>query len=176
MKMDREAMIESVLQSHLNRYPEMKIQDLYKLLHQAALGSEHAFLDPESARDWLTRELAEMSDGPRESLIDPISLDGGIVRIHLRPFVTAGYDADELLESFIRTAREYQGNARLLEEYWRAAVKTAYFAVGTMDKFIQTMKKQNYPPVHHSAEYERIYRPAYRVVAQEFCPATWLAR
>jgi len=32
--------IEKVLQSHLSRYPSLQMQDLYKLLHQAALGSE----------------------------------------------------------------------------------------------------------------------------------------
>jgi hypothetical protein len=60
-------LIETILQDHITRYPRMQIQDLYKLLHQAALGSEHAVLDPESAWLWLARELGKMGDGIMES-------------------------------------------------------------------------------------------------------------
>ena len=70
-------MIERILRSHISHYPSMQIQDLYKLLHQAAIGSEHALANPESARNWLTRELAEMGEGILELLTDPISADGG---------------------------------------------------------------------------------------------------
>ena len=38
-------------------------QDICKLLHKATLGSKHVASDPESARDRLTRESAEMGDG-----------------------------------------------------------------------------------------------------------------
>ena len=167
-------MIESVLYSHLSRYPALQIQDLYKLLHQAAMGSEHALSDLESARNWLIRELAEMGEGLLEPLIDPISADGGIVRVHLRPYIAAGHDPDLLLDAFIRTANEYHGNAHLLEQFWQAAVNMAHFPTAKMDEFIRSMKAQNYSAVHHSSEYEKLYRPAYRVVALVFCSETWL--
>jgi len=166
-------MIETVLQSHLSRYPAMQVQDVYKLVHQASMGSEHAVPNPESARKWLTRELAKMGQGPLEPLIDPISADGEIVRIHLRPYVATGHDPDSLLEAFIRTANEYRGEIRLLEEYWQAAVNTAKFPLAEMDEFFRSVKAQNYPAVHHSREYEKSYRPAYRVVARAFCPDSW---
>ena len=74
-----------ILQDHLARYPKMQARDVYKLLHQAAMGSEHAVTDIASARAWLERELAEIGPGPAEPLVDPISPDGQIARIHLRP-------------------------------------------------------------------------------------------
>lgn len=167
-------MIEPVLQSHLNRYPAMQMQDLYKLIHQAALGSEHAVSDPESARNWLNRELVEMGEGPMEPLVDSISADGEIVRIHLRPFVVARRDLDILLEAFIGTANEYRGDVHLLEGYWQTAMALARFPSVEMDKFIRSMKENNYPAVHHSPIYEKLYHPAYRIVARAFCPPTWL--
>jgi len=167
-------MIETILRSHLSRYPAMQIQDLYKLLHQAAMGSEHAVTNPASARNWLKRELAEMGEGPTEPLIAPISADGRIARIHLRPFVAAGYDPDLLLEAFIRTANEFHGDVLLLEQYWQAAIATAKFPAAEMEEFIRSMKEQNYPAMHHSSEYEKLYRPAYRVVALVFCSDKWL--
>jgi hypothetical protein len=138
------------------------------------MGSGHAVTNPESARDWLVRELAEMGEGPTELLIDPISPDGRIARIHLRPFVAAGHDPDVLLDAFIRTANEYHGDVRLLEQYWQAAMATSKFPAVEMEEFIRSMKVRNYPAVHHSTEYEKLYRPAYRVVAGTFCPDTWL--
>ena len=75
--------IENVVQDHLSRYPELQIQDLYKLLHQAALGSEQAVPDSASAERWLTMELREMGEGIVEPLIDPISHNGDVVRVHL---------------------------------------------------------------------------------------------
>ena len=167
-------MIEAILRSHLSRYPVMQIQDLYKLVHQASMGSEHAVTDTQSARNWLTRELAEMGEGLLEPLIAPISADGEIARVHLRPYIAAGHDPDLLLEAFIRTASDYHGDVRLLEQYWQAAVTTAKFPAAKMDKFFLSMKAKFYPAVHHSTEYEKLYRPAYRVVALAFCPDTWL--
>ena len=157
-------MIETVLHSHLKRYPAMQIQDLYKLLHQAALGSEHAISNPEAARNWLTRELAEMGDGPAEPLVDPISPDRKIARIHLRPFASAQHNPELLLGAFIRTANELHGDVDLLEEYWQAASKLAVFNPKEMDMFMGSMRTKGYPAVHHSSDYEKLYRPAYRVV------------
>lgn len=62
-------MIESIPRKHLTRYPLLQIQNLYKLLHQAALGSEHALTDRLPVERWLRRELAEMGEGiPDDSL------------------------------------------------------------------------------------------------------------
>ena len=72
-------MFESILASHFARYPAMQLTDLYKLIHQAALGSEHAICAEASAREWLTRELAEMGVGPAEPLPDLLSVQTGIV-------------------------------------------------------------------------------------------------
>jgi hypothetical protein len=166
-------MIESVLQFHLNRYPKMQIQDVYKLLHQASLGSEHAVSNPESARRWLVRELAEMGEGISEPLIDPISPDGKIVRVHLRPYVAAGYDLDLLLDAFVRTANNYRGDIQLLEQYWQDAVGMARFSTREMDDFFSALKEKNYPAVHHSAEYGKHFHPAYRVVFLTSCPNIW---
>jgi len=167
-------MIENVLHSHFSRYSALQIQDVYKLLHQAALGSEHAVSDPEIARNWLTRELSEMGEGPPEPLIDPISPKGKIVRVHLRPFVVAGHDPDVLLDAFVRTANEHHGDLRLLEQLWQAAIATTKFPVEEMEEFIRSMREQDYPAVHHSYEYEKLYRPAYRILALAYCPDKWL--
>lgn len=160
--------IEVVLRAHFLRYPAMQIQDVYKLVHQAALGSEHAISSSEGARKWMERELAEMGTGPDEPVIDPISDDEQIVRVHLRSFVMEGGSPQILLNAFIRTANEYRGDIQVLKDYWKTAIGTQHFPSAEMDGFIESMQAQNYPAVHHSPEYERSYRPAYRVVWRKF--------
>jgi hypothetical protein len=158
----------STLLSHLARYPAMQLADVYKLIHQAALGSEHAIRDPESAHNWLTRELAEMGEGPTEPLLDPLSDKAGILRVHLRPYIASDGDPAQLLKAFIRTANEFHGDTQTLENYWHIATSLGHFPAAEMEAFIQSMRAQNYPAVHHSSKYESLYRPAYRVVWQKF--------
>ena len=160
--------LEAVLRSHFARYPSMQIQDAYKLIHQAALGSEHAITNPESARKWMESELAGRSAGPDESVVDPISDDGQIVRVHLRPFVSQGGDPDTLLDAFIRIANEFRGDIQVLKNYWNTATARQYFPSTEMDGFIESAQARNYPAEHHSLEYERLYRPAYRVVWRKY--------
>lgn len=159
---------ETVLRDHLARYPSLQMQDVYKLIHQGALGSEHAISSPESARKWMERELAELGTAADEPVVDPISDDGQIVRVHLRPFVAQGGDPETLLEAFIHTANEYRGDAEVLDICWNIAVGMGTFSTAEMSNFMFSMQAQKYPAMHHSSQYERLYRPAYRVVWRRF--------
>ena len=111
----------AILLNHAARDPAWQSRDVYKLAHQAALGSEHAVIDRERARGWLEEELAGLSGLEHiptdEPLIDPISVDGSIARVHLRPLVRLGLPAEPLLDAFLRTAEEYRGTFGTLEEY-----------------------------------------------------------
>lgn len=160
--------IEAILRDHFSRYPAIQIQDMYKLLHQATLGSGHAISDLESARIWLERELTEMGSGYEEAAIDPISPDGEIVRVHLRPFIARGGDSEMLLTAFIRSANEFHGDKTTLETYWKTATGMKHFLSDEMDRFIASVRANHYPAVHHSAVYESTYHPAYRVICRKF--------
>lgn len=169
----KDKLFESILLSHIVRYPEMKIMDVYKLIHQASMGSEHIVSRLDSVRAWLERELNELGEGPREPVKDPISSDGKILRIHLRSYIAAGGTTEELLKAFIRTAEEFHGDARLLEHYWDIALQLAKenklpFLASEMKIFFEPLKTQSFPAVHHSTEYKKRYLPAYRVVKENF--------
>ena len=41
-----EDIYKQILAAHVKRYPRLEIQDLYKLVYQGAMGSEHAVSDP----------------------------------------------------------------------------------------------------------------------------------
>jgi hypothetical protein len=159
-------MFEDILKSHFARYPEMQIQDIYKLIHQAALGSEHAAINRHEACMRLEREIMQLGSEDAELAIDPISVDGKIARVHLRPFFAENGDPEALLTAFIRTANEFHGDEQTLNNYWDIATRMGFFPGAAMNDFIQSM--QNYPATHHSKIYTQRYRPAYRVVLQKY--------
>jgi hypothetical protein len=165
----------SILTKQISRYPRMQLQDLYKLIHQGALGSEHAVHDKEGARKWLHRELQDLQNGPPEPIVDPIAPSGDIVRVNLRPYLHQGGDPDSLLETFIKTANEYRGSEEILRKNWAIARRMVSkgrlpFHLNEMDEFLNDLEREGFPAVHHSATYEEAYRPAYRVIATKYLP------
>ena len=163
----------AILLANYRRYPAMQLVDVYKLIHQASLGSEHAVSDQAAAQRWLDQELAGLGSGPDDLLLDPIAPGGTILRIHLRPFLAQGGDPDELLQAFIRTANAFQGSVEVLKSYWADVIRLAGagelpFSPTEALAFGQEMASLNYPAAHHSRDYRKAYQPAYRVVAREF--------
>lgn len=162
---------------HVRSYPGLAMDDLYKLLHQGALGAEHAVPDEAAARGWLEREMASLgSPRPDEPLVERIAPGGALVRVHLRPFLAAGGDGEALLQAFLETARrgatsaDAQGAeleaalgwalelARRGKLPWRAEALEAHF---------HALADEGYPARHHSDDYRRLYAPAYRIIAGE---------
>jgi hypothetical protein len=167
-----EAAFRRLLTAQVSRYPRLEIQDLYKLIFQASFGSEHAVGDFEAARRRLMCELHELPSGPEEPTADPISPDGRIVRVNLRPYLANGGDPAALLEAFVRTGREYRGAGATLRRYWRYAERMATagplaFAPEALRGFFAEIQAAGFPAVHHSPAYTTAYRPAYRVVLYE---------
>lgn len=168
---------ERLIRAHLHRYPLMEPADLYKLLHQAALGSEHAVRDTSSARDWMENELVTMGPGPAEPLVDSLRADGSMVRIHLRPFTAAGGDPEALLMAFIGTAAR-PGDSEDLRRAGEVAVQLARARAlpwpdSTLTALFAGLAAKGYPAVHHSEVFVEHYRPAYRVVAGELLRGVW---
>jgi hypothetical protein len=171
--MTEETAFRRILSNQLLRYPRLEVQDLYKLVYQAAMGSEHAVQDAAMARDWLERELGELGEGPEEAAVDSISPAGRIVRINLRPYIAAGGNPTALLTAFVRTANEYQGTLPLLRRFWSFVERMADarewpFALVELEGFFGKMETGGFPAVHHSRAYQRAYHPAYRVIVYDF--------
>lgn len=171
-----EAELRRILADQVARHPRMQVQDLYKFIHQAALGSEHAVRDTAMARGWMRREIATLdSIAVDEPLMEPLSPDGQLVRVNLRPYLARGGEQEALLRAFIRTANEYPGEAGTLERYWSVAEAMCSegelpFSHSDMETFFAARREQGFPAVHHSEDYGEHYRPAYRVIQRDFLP------
>jgi len=165
-----------LLAHHFQRYPRMELADVYKLLHQAAMGPGHAIDNLAAARARLAAEAAELGDGPEDPIADPISPDGKMARIHLRSYLAAGYDADVLVDAFVETGHAYPGAPEKLEKFCAcladlAAAGGIPFPRQDVERYVQAIAERAYPVVHHSEAYRAAYRPAYRVVSLDLLPA-----
>jgi len=142
----------------------MQAQDAYKLIHQAACGPAHAVTSQDAAREWLENELKTLTDPWPETLIDPISPDGELVRVHLGPFKALGFNSHMLLDAFIHTSLEITPNYQLLESY----LLTSLTLIPGLKELMETQRTLGYPALHHSDQYRISYKPAYRVVLKKF--------
>jgi len=162
-----------LLAEHVARYPRMQLQDIYKLLHQAALGSGHAVNDEAAARSVLAREVAELVPDASGPMTETISPDGRLGRVHLRPYLQTGGDLDALATAFVRSAREVPGSPEKLKKFCGCLADLAGaggipFSHDATIAFFEQIATRQYPVVHHSAGYRSAYLPAYRVVCLEF--------
>lgn len=162
-----------VMLDHAKRYPGLEPQDCYKLLFQAVLGAEHAVADEAGARKWMENEVASLGAGPVEPVVDPISPEGALVRVHLRSFIARGGEPAKLVRAFVATAQRRFGTREELAQAWiqveaLAEARQLPFTTAAAREFGERMRTAGWPAVHHSKAFGAAYRPAYRVIAREF--------
>ncbi|HUU72650.1 MAG TPA: hypothetical protein VMW70_08485 [Burkholderiales bacterium] len=168
--------VSQLLGHHLQRYPLMQIEDLYKLLQQSALGAGHALDDVDVLRQHFNSEITSMGNGPEEPVADTISPDGRLARVHLRAYSEAGHKNDALFDAFVQTAREYPPSPEKLAKFCGCVADLAgaggiAFDQSEVARYFENIARDKYPVVRHSATFRNTYRPAYRVVCLDFLPA-----
>ena len=165
-----------LLGQHLKHYPLAQLDDVYKLLHQAALGAGHAMDDVTALRERLDTEVATLGSGPEEPLAELISPDGRLTRVHLRAYLQAGHSVEPLFDAFVQTAQEYPSSPDKLAKFCACLADLADvggipFDRTEVSRYFAKIAEDRYPVVSHSAEFRAAYKPAYRVVALDFLPA-----
>ena len=166
--------VAQLLGAHLGRYPVLALADVYKLLHQAALGPAHA-VDALAARDRLETEAELLGAGPDEPLVDPVSPDGRLARIHLRPYVAAGLSLGSLADAFGETAGTWPASFDKLAKFCGCLGDLVDagglpFPRADIVAYMQARAADGWPAVHHSDAYRAAYAPAYRVIDIDLLP------
>lgn len=145
--------------------------DAYKWLFQATLGGEHAIQDPQAARNYLFEEWDSLSVlRPDEPLVTPLTPDGKLLRLHLRPYKALRGEPNALLEAFVRSAGSFPPDKSRFLEVWSELgdLLTVSEAAGIhredWEAFDEQARSQGYLAVHHSLAYVRTNQPAYRVL------------
>jgi hypothetical protein len=152
--------------------PNFSIQDAYKLIYQGNFGVAHILQDTDHARQFLKNEVNSIEKSDNEPLIEQISVYTNLVRINLRPFKKSGSSVATLFEVMTRSVEETKVDRQIFLSQWgefMEAVKQGIikFDLPELKTFDQKVKAKNYPAVHHSPEYRKANKPAYRVVKED---------
>ena len=162
-----EALVRKQQKIHLN----LRVQDVYKLLFQSVMGVAHILEDKEQARRYLENESAgvNVSNFLDEPLVEDVSVSGEVIRVNLRPFKRLGLSLDRLFETMVVSAERMEEDRENFITLWNRFIDLVEagrldFDCETLVEFDKVTRNKGYPPVHHSKEYVKANKPAYRVV------------
>jgi hypothetical protein len=165
--------ISNLTSQHIARYPNLELIDLYKLLHQSALGASHASAADDILEKEFNVEWDNLTGVHVEPAIDPISPDGKIARIHLRSYLSQDYSKDDLLMAFIRTANAHNGSQEKLKKFCNclrdlSKAKQLPFNPEDTEAFLNDVENKDYPTLRHSNIFKKEYEPSYRIVHLDY--------
>ncbi|MBR7147444.1 MAG: hypothetical protein IKD13_01325, partial [Firmicutes bacterium] len=183
MSLEHNERSRKALQEHCQRYPDLKIRDVFKFLYQSSFGCEHMVSSLDAVTEWIRKEYrtvleASGGDVSGRGTVDP--LDGAYSRVHL-DWLDRGLSAETLGKLFylsakpsaVSGAKSKQDQTAELERKLAVAlemVRSGELAF-SLEEFVEAVsewKETGYPAVHHSEEFREMYHPAYRVISQEY--------
>ena len=163
--------INNLISGHLANRPHMQLQDIYKLLYQSYMGIGHLISDTNGAIEYLREEMAELDHQMHpEPLWETISTTGLVGRVNLRPLQQHNIAVQVLAERLVLFAQNPPGSKHELLSAWNW-VGTGIdqgelpFTLPDYHTFTETLEKNNYPMMHHSLVYQKLYQPAYRILS-----------
>jgi hypothetical protein len=161
----------ALIQQHLSWYPLMEPRDVYKLLYQGVMGSEHLVDVPEDFVQRLRMEFDRLIADPAARLLEPVRPDKSLLRFNLCAYKCMQTNLDQLVPVFLETARQGGGTEAELQAGWTFFVsfcdngRIKNYPIGAVHKFTSWLEKVAFPPVHHSETYRWAYQPSYRLIS-----------
>ena len=169
--------LKALIDTHVEKFPDMCAEDLYLLLHQGVLGPGHEIIVPHLALEVLTTEAQGLDLEVREweEITETLDADLELVRVHLRPYLRAGGSLLRLHQAVVESAARMHPErdrfdsflSRALAVLQRVDLDETGFDRRDVQRAIAQAKKADYPPPQHSKDYVEAYSPAYRVVLLE---------
>lgn len=163
--------LNDVLLLHAGRYPLLTPQDAVKLVYQHTFGGGHLITDIDRTRARLHDELASLDADPAMPLTEPIG--NGLVRVSLAAWKAREYSEDALFDAFLASSKIVAGTQeRFLQDLAvlqdAAAKGLLPFSCGVLNNYLAPYIASDCPMVSHSEIYRKAYRPAYRVVREDY--------
>ncbi|MBN2413289.1 hypothetical protein JXQ31_16540 [candidate division KSB1 bacterium] len=164
--------LKNLIQFHIKNHQFLTEQDVYKLLYQGIMGPKHLLGNPKAAKRYLQQEWDSVLPVREEFLFEPVSTDGLVFRINIRPckHITGNYHI--LWDALYQSAFRFEENHEFFITTWRNFYQLVLesklpFSIKKIDELNGGAKKNNYPAMHHSKEYNTANKPAYRVVIKK---------
>jgi hypothetical protein len=162
--------LRKTLLDELRRHPQSQLQDLYKFAYQAAMGNEHIMADSVEMEKYLSQELADVTAGGSEDLVEYLTPDSSAVRVNLRPLKKLNGCARKLVSLMIKSTHVFVPSRAKLRLYLNDIEKLAEdgvipFKKEAVQAYFKELQEKQFPAMHHSKIFEETYKPAYRVIA-----------
>ncbi|MBQ8578776.1 MAG: hypothetical protein IJ449_12565 [Clostridia bacterium] len=163
-----------ILMEHTMRYPHMTAQDAWKLCYQGAFGGGHLITDQTAAMLRLHKERKTMIlASPDVPLFEEVGFD--LVRLNLNVPDAERLSDDLILRMFIASAERIQRREDNTVRFSVAVEGLKLLAAQNLLPFskedlAKVKKAYDRAPraMHHSAQYNDRYHPAYRVMEQTY--------
>lgn len=169
--------------THVRRYPELDVIDVYRLLHQAAFGVGGRIPNRKTAREWLDHEAglarqkpANSTNSTREhALIESVHPDGVVVRVYLQTYQAAGGALSALLDAYIKSGESPLSDPAVMAGWWSefaAMVAPGGALTGRFEARVVALTghvraNEDWPASPHSPVYLAHYQPYYRVLTHD---------
>lgn len=166
---DRESQqIVEAVKALISQYPEATLQDVYKSFYQERFGPGHMIPNVENARNYLMSEMEQAAENTGD-YFEPTGSEGKYVRIYLNAVSDGKISTEQLLDAFVESANNVEPRSDKWSEQWSKIVNVIekkQLPVAASDELKQLLKEcsEQEEAVHHSEDYEKAYRPHYRIV------------
>ncbi len=181
--------VQSLITEHLERYPESKPVDFYRLAYHAIIGPdtlglteiEQAAPVEELLRLRLLEQAKaeELAPHPWEEPVEILFESKELARVHIRPYLRSGGSLERLAKADALTRykmQEHRDNVALAQTLGlvRAALMDSEAVQNgpalwrqKLDVLLRDSISEGLPPKAHSETYLDIYKPMYRVILLE---------
>lgn len=158
-----------LLINHYRTYPRLQVEDVFKYLFQSSFGCEHLVTDQAAAIEYIKREKSNLC---QHSASSTDKLDGAYSRVHLS-CLDRGLSAETIGRIFCLSAKSEPNGLDALENKIRVARQIIIegalpLSHDEFEKKLTVWSSKGYPALHHSEIFRSEYRPAYRVVSDEY--------
>ena len=164
-----------IIKEHLQKYSQMQIQDIAKLLYQSEFGGGHLIADANRSLERIRAEYEALDDCDKTAEMKYESIGDGMYRVHLS-CLTEAVSAELLNRMFVASANHRKGTVKGLEEKIAACLKVCEagempFSCDDMKAHFTEWKAEGYPAKSHTEIYRQNYHPAYRVMEEAYVSA-----
>ncbi|NMC57315.1 MAG: hypothetical protein GYA50_08855 [Eubacteriaceae bacterium] len=161
-----------ILINNYKKYPQMQIEDFYKLIYQNEFAGGHLIDDAEGSYKYLKEEFSSLNKHDKSNSIFE-DIGNGLVRIYLNSLSDTAISLSTVNKFFVNTANFVMGSKENFEEKLNIFLKCCREGILPYDikkasYFLDEQKRKGYMHISHSEEYRKAYQPSYRVIKKEY--------
>ncbi len=166
-------MIEKYILEHIERYPEMELSDIIKLIYQSEFGGGHMIKNPKASLERLIKECREAdTDISEEYPLYWEKIGGHMGRLFLKG-IERHLELSTVNQLFINTAQKVTSSVPAFEEKLSELRQMCQngmipFESELLDEWIRVYREKGYPLFRHSELFRRRYHPSYRVISEDY--------